>query len=60
MGGQAEILRLPGPELLGTSRGETHLCSGFVPGGGGGAAGGQTGGRAGEVGREQAAGENPV
>lgn len=32
LGGQAESLRLPGPELLGTSRGETHLCSGFVPG----------------------------
>ena len=36
MGGQAESLRLPGPELLGTSRGETHLCSGFVPGVGAG------------------------
>lgn len=58
MGGQAETLRLPGPELLGMSRGETHLCSGFVPGGGVGV---QTeAGRACEVGREQAAGENPV
>lgn len=58
MGGQAESLRLPGPELLGTSRGETHLCSGFVPGGGEGG-GVQTGAELARLGVSRRLGRTP-